>query len=73
MTLQQIEQALAEGRVSTLMSNGNWWAVRRNGRTRTWKTRPGEFRIPIKFGLRGYGEITHRSSMDGTYEYKVAS
>lgn len=25
---------------------------RRNGATKTWKTRPNEFRIPIKWGLR---------------------
>jgi hypothetical protein len=31
---------------------------RRNGRTQRWKTRPGEFRIPVKFGLRTYGAIT---------------
>lgn len=36
--------------------------VRRNGKTQTWKTRPGEFRIPIKYGLYGYGEITHNDA-----------
>jgi hypothetical protein len=30
---------------------------RRNGATQTWKTRPGEFRIPVKYGLRSYGQI----------------
>lgn len=30
---------------------------RRNGRTLTWKTRPGEFEIPIKRGLYEYGRI----------------
>lgn len=37
--------------------NGQTW--RRNGKTQTWKTRPDEFRIPVKFGLYGYGQITH--------------
>ena len=32
----------------------NW---RRNGMTKTWKTRPGEFRIPVKYGLYSYGYI----------------
>lgn len=32
---------------------------RRNGKTETWKTRPGEFRIPVKYGLKGFGQITH--------------
>ena len=30
---------------------------RRNGKTQTWKTRPGEFRVPVKHGLYAYGEI----------------
>ena len=32
---------------------------RRNGKTQTWKTRPGEFRIPVKHGLRNYDSITN--------------
>lgn len=32
---------------------------RRNGTTKTWKTRPGHFRIPVKYGLYQYGYITH--------------
>ncbi len=32
--------------------------VRPNGRCQTWKTRPKEFRLPIKYGLYGYGAIT---------------
>lgn len=31
---------------------------RRNGQTKTWKTRPSEWRIPVKFGLYTYGYIT---------------
>ena len=30
---------------------------RRNGATQVWKTRPGEFRIPVKYGLRSYGQL----------------
>lgn len=32
-------------------------AVRCNGSVRTWKTRPEEFRLPIKHGMRGYAYI----------------
>lgn len=46
--------------------NGNRWHVafqrfnvRRTGMTKRWKTRPTEFRIPVKFGLYESGEITH--------------
>jgi hypothetical protein len=38
---------------------GKIYTWRRNGATQTWKTRPGEFRIPVKYGLRGYGQIYH--------------
>ena len=31
---------------------------RRNGKTQTWKTRPNEFRTPVKYGLYEYGNIT---------------
>lgn len=30
---------------------------RRNGMTQTWKTRPGKFRVPVKYGMRSYGNI----------------
>ena len=31
---------------------------RRNGKTKLWKTRPTEFQVPIKHGLRAYAYIT---------------
>lgn len=31
---------------------------RMNGRMQTWSTRPADFRQPVKYGLRGYGNIT---------------
>lgn len=36
---------------------GGPYQARRNGRTKTWATRPGQFRIPIKIGFRDYGYI----------------
>src|SRR3990167_6766732 len=38
-------------------SDGTPVRWRRNGATKTWKTRPDEFRIPIKHGLYDYGYI----------------
>jgi hypothetical protein len=32
---------------------------RRNGKTKTWSTRPGEFQIPVKHGLRDFAYITN--------------
>jgi hypothetical protein len=56
--LAAIEAALDSGRVQAEMANGRWWRVRRNGRTKLWKTRPGQWRIPIKAGLRSHAYIT---------------
>lgn len=30
---------------------------RRNGATKTWKTRPQEFSVPVKYGMRSYSCI----------------
>ncbi len=57
-TKQQLETALDAGKLRCRMPNGNLWSCRRNGATQLWKTRPSEFRIPIKIGYRTYGEIT---------------
>lgn len=38
---------------------GKVYRWRRNGKTQTWKTRPGDFRVPIKYGLYSYGQLTH--------------
>lgn len=31
---------------------------RRNGQTKTWKTRPNEFSVPIKYGLKEFSYLT---------------
>ncbi len=41
--------------------------VRRNGKTQTWKTRPNEFRIPVKYGLYEYYNITQ----DNCHEWVI--
>jgi hypothetical protein len=37
----------------------NW---RVNGKCKTWKTRPEEFKLPIKHGLYSYGYLTHENA-----------
>jgi hypothetical protein len=37
---------------------------RRNGKTKTWKTRPELFRIPVKYGLYDYSYITEKEAQD---------
>lgn len=32
---------------------------RLNGACQVWKTRPKEFRLPVKYGMRDYSAITH--------------
>ncbi len=61
--LYAVEQALQSGAIWAQMANGRWWRVRRNGATKTWKTRPGEFRIPIKAGLRACTYLTQDSNI----------
>lgn len=35
---------------------------RRNGQTKIWKTRPGEFKLPVKYGRRNYGSLTQHQA-----------
>jgi hypothetical protein len=35
---------------------------RRNGTTQRWARQPERFRIPVKFGLRSYGQLTNDNS-----------
>jgi hypothetical protein len=68
LTLDQANHAIDHGLVHMRMLSGKLWVARRNGRTQTWKTRPGDFRIPIKIGFRGYGELTHHSDTENGVE-----
>jgi hypothetical protein len=56
--LSDIELALDKQRLLVRMANGRLWRCRRNGRTQLWQRTPGKFRIPVKAGIRSYGEIT---------------
>ena len=64
MTLSEVEAALDSGKLFARMANGSHWQCRRNGATKTWKTRPGEFRIPVKAGLRICGYVQHDNQDD---------
>lgn len=56
-----IERALDEHHVWCQMDNGRYWHVRRNGKTKLWKTRPDDFKIPVKAGLRECGYIDYHN------------
>ena len=38
--------------------------ARRNGKTKTWKTRPDEYRIPAKYGLKECFYITQADAQN---------
>lgn len=60
------EQALNEDRFHTNNdsdSRGNCRVWRRNGKTKVWKTRPDNFRIPVKYGMYWYGYIDEVDAM----------
>lgn len=37
---------------------------RRNGKCQTWKTRPADFRLPVKYGLKECFDITPNNAAD---------
>jgi hypothetical protein len=38
------------------LADGTYW--RRNGKIKEWKTRPEDFQLPLKYGLRDYAYLT---------------
>ena len=42
------------------------WRI--NGACKTWKTRPLDFKLPVKHGLYAYGYITHDNAHRFTLE-----
>lgn len=63
------EDEFHEGPCSKVMGPRNGVKIqvkrwRRSGKTKTWKTRPKEFRIPIKHGLYNNWEITHLNAKE---------
>ncbi len=47
--------------------DGTCYEWRPNGRIQLWKTRPTQFRLPIKYGLRGTAQM--RDSNVGDFHY----
>lgn len=72
LTCQAIEQLLDSGQIETEMNNGRWWALRRNGATKLWKTRPMEFQIPVKAGLHACSYITNGNINSGHLRVRSA-
>ncbi len=45
-------------------ADGSAARCRVNGACKTWKTRPTEFRLPVKYGLKACFYITERNAAD---------
>ena len=63
------EQALTVHGVWSLThvdSNGTPSYCRRNGATKTWKTRPAEFSMPVKYGMYEAFRIEHTDAENYT-------
>lgn len=58
LTTDQILNAKNFTHATLKNADGTPLRARRNGKTQTWKTRPGEFRIPAKHGLKDCFDIT---------------
>lgn len=41
--------------------NGEYRDLRENGRVKTWKTRPGDLSIPVKYGLKNAFRVEYRN------------
>jgi hypothetical protein len=48
----------------TYSRSGKLKRVRTNGKAQTWKTRPNDFRLPYKYGMYDYGNITQDNAAD---------
>lgn len=55
--------------VSAKDSRGLPKQVRVSGKCKTWKTRPGDFKLPVKYGLFASGYITPSNA----HEWQVSS
>lgn len=65
-----IEAALDADKLYVQVASGAWWLARRNGKTKTWKTRPNDYRVPIKCGLRTCGHAGHEIDLRA---YRIAA
>jgi hypothetical protein len=58
------EQAMAchyRQELHYITASGREVRVRVNGKCKTWKTRPAEFRLPVKYGLYEAGAVDQTS------------
>lgn len=64
-------QALTHDRfvhVNAKTKRGKQIRVKANGKCKTWKTRPGEFRLPVRYDWYTFGYITHENANEWVVE-----
>lgn len=52
MTREQVETALDRGALQASFNGSQWYDIRRNGATKTWKRDPNKVEIPCKVGFK---------------------
>lgn len=69
MILSELEAALDAGKLQ--MRRNKWYAIRRNGQTKKWTTRPGQFSIPCKVGFNNYLSITQEDMLKEPSDLRI--
>lgn len=72
MERNEVESALDNHKLFVRMNSGNYWQLRRNGRTKLWKRDANRWRIPVKAGFRECGEINNESDIGYERQQKFA-
>lgn len=52
-------------------ADGTAMRCRANGKLKTWKTRPNEWRLPVVHGLKGYFYLTQNNAAEWTVDEPV--
>lgn len=60
ITFEQALTARNFEHVTLKNADGTPLRARRNGATKTWKTRTGQFELPVKYGLKQCFKITEK-------------
>lgn len=74
---EEVKKAIAERRelfviqrrISANTPSGitGYYNVRTNGALKEWKTRPLDWELPCKYGLKEYFRVSHRDTVDSSY------
>lgn len=65
MTVEEAKKLTPGQRVWFASVQGTARQVTINGKPQTWKTRPSEVKVPLKYGMYEYGYATHDHSAPG--------